>query len=98
MYCEKYICDLCGREVSKITEHHLIPREEGGKDLETAMLCIPCHKQIHALYTNKELSVRLYTIQRLKNDEKIRRYLKFITKHPGDAHISVKKSRNTRRA
>jgi 5-methylcytosine-specific restriction endonuclease McrA len=94
---EKYICDLCGREVSKVTVHHLIPREEGGKDLATAMLCIPCHKQIHALYSNKELSVKLYTISRLRNDDKIIKYLKFIAKHPGDSHISVKKSKDVRK-
>jgi hypothetical protein len=97
MYSEKYICELCGREVSKITVHHLVPKEEGGKDLDTAMLCLPCHKQIHALYSNKELSVRLYTITKLKNDDKIKKYLKFITKHPGDSHISVKKSRDVRK-
>lgn len=97
MFNPKYICDLCGREVSKISEHHLIPKEEGGRNLDTTLLCIPCHRQIHALYTNKELAARLYNITLLKGDIKIKRYLKFITKHPGDAHISIKKSRNVRK-
>ncbi|GIM28478.1 hypothetical protein CPJCM30710_11440 [Clostridium polyendosporum] len=97
MFNPKYICDLCEREVSKVSEHHLIPKKEGGRNLNTAFLCIPCHTQVHTLYTNKELAARLYNIALLKDDIKIKRYLKFITKHPGDAHISIKKSRHVRR-
>lgn len=45
-------CELCGRHHVRLTEHHLTPKEEGGTFLPTAMLCIPCHKQIdtRALY------------------------------------------------
>lgn len=46
------LCELCGRQEVVLTEHHLTPREEGGAFLPTAFLCIPCHKQVHALYTN----------------------------------------------
>ena len=50
------ICELCRREgIKKVTEHHLIPREQGGRYGAIAMLCDDCHRQIHALYTNKEL-------------------------------------------
>ena len=42
-----YKCELCNREVSQLTEHHLVPKERGGKDFPTANLCITCHKQIH---------------------------------------------------
>ena len=69
-----YKCELCNREVSQLTEHHLVPKERGGKDFPTANLCITCHKQIHALYTNRELAARLFTIDRLSNDEKIKPY------------------------
>ena len=91
-----YKCELCNREVSQLTERHLVPKERGGKDFPTANLCITCHKQIHALYTNRELAARLFTIDRLSNDEKIKRYLKFISKHSGDAHITIKKSKAVR--
>lgn len=96
MLPDKYSCELCNREVSKVTEHHLIPRECGGKYMETAMLCIPCHKQIHALYTNAELAVRLNSIPRLRDDEKISKYLKFIAKQHGDSFVPIKKSKNVR--
>lgn len=94
---DKKLCSLCEREVSSLTEHHLIPKEYGGKNLSTAMLCIPCHKQIHALFTNKELVTKLNSINKLKSNEKILRYLNFIKKHPGDSHISIKKSRSIRK-
>ena len=74
----------------------LVPKERGGKDFPTANLCITCHKQIHALYTNRELAARLFTLDRLRNDEKIKRYLKFISKHSGDTHITIKKSKAVR--
>ncbi|KHF27079.1 hypothetical protein LR68_04086 [Anoxybacillus sp. BCO1] len=52
----KGICELCGRDDVVFTAHHLTPKEYGGT--ETAKLCFPCHKQIHALYTNEELASR----------------------------------------
>lgn len=93
-----YTCELCRRHgVSKITEHHLIPREEGGAKLDVAWLCPDCHKQIHALYTNKELAIRLNTLEKLCADEKISKYLKYIRKQPSTKNIKIKKSREVRK-
>ena len=93
-----YICELCKREgINKITEHHLTPKEEGGKNMPVAWLCESCHKQIHALYTNKELAIRLNTLLKLEDDEKISKYLKYIRKQPSSKKVSVKKSLNVRR-
>lgn len=93
-----YICELCRREgVNVVTEHHLIPREEGGGKLQTAWLCVNCHKQIHALYTNKELALKLNTLASLESDEKISKYLKYIRKQPSTKSVRVKKSKNVRR-
>ncbi len=50
------ICELCGRNHVETTVHHLLPKEMGGNYGPTADLCIPCHKQIHALYTNDEIA------------------------------------------
>ncbi|MDO6658478.1 HNH endonuclease [Anaerobacillus sp. 1_MG-2023] len=86
------VCELCGRTVTKCTLHHLTPREEGGSFKPTAWLCVPCHKQIHALYTNKELAIRLNTITQLKEDDRIRRYLKWIKKQPGTKSVKTKKA------
>lgn len=94
---EIHICDLCKRKVPKVTKHHLIPKQKGGKFGETTLLCMPCHRQIHALYSNYELAVRLNSIERLQNDEKIKRYLKFIKHQPGDANFNIKKSKAIRK-
>lgn len=75
----------------------LIPRDEGGAKLDTAWLCPDCHKQIHALYTNKELALRLNTLDSLEADEKISKYLKYIRKQPSTKSVRVKKSKNVRR-
>lgn len=92
-----FICELCNRNVPTVTKHHLVPREHGGKNHPTTMLCIACHKQIHALFSNKELFVRFFTIERLKRNEKIQRYLKFVNRIPGDTHIDIKKSKEARK-
>lgn len=93
---EKHICELCNREVPFITEHHLIPKERGGKHYDTAKFCKMCHTQIHALYSNRELAARLFSIRRLQSDDGIKKYLNFIKKMPGDTIIPIKKSKNRR--
>ena len=85
------ICQLCDRKVDKLTKHHLLPREEGGCEEHISYICSDCHRQIHALYTNKELAIRLDTIDKLKNDEKIHKYLKFIQIGGTSCHSSIKR-------
>ncbi|MFP7478053.1 HNH endonuclease [Terribacillus saccharophilus] len=89
-------CELCGRDEVTLTEHHLIPKEMGGTFLDTSMICIPCHKQIHALYTNEELAARLPSIEALRTDEKLSKYIKWIRKQPAGRLVRTRKS-NSRR-
>ena len=88
-------CQLCDRKVDKLTKHHLLPREEGGNEEHISYICSDCHRQIHALYTNKELAIRLDSIDKLKNDEKIHKYLKFIKKQPASKIATIKKSEHS---
>ncbi|WP_083446352.1 HNH endonuclease [Priestia koreensis] len=90
-------CALCGREEVETTVHHLTPKEKGGTFEPTADLCIPCHKQIHALYTNEELAVRLNTIEDLRKDPKIWAFVKWIRKQPSSKVPRIKKSNERRR-
>ena len=91
-------CSLCNRTgVPKLTEHHLCPKEKGVKYGETISICEDCHRQIHALYTNEELALRLYTLDRLCKDEKINKYLNYVRKQPPNKKITIKKSRNVRK-
>ncbi|MTH53324.1 HNH endonuclease [Bacillus mangrovi] len=85
-------CELCGRTDAELTVHHLVPREMGGTFMATADLCIPCHKQIHALYTNEELASRLSTIEDLQRDAKLSKFIKWIRKQPAARMIQTRKS------
>ncbi|WP_243387356.1 HNH endonuclease [Bacillus kexueae] len=90
-------CELCLRENVKTTLHHLTPKEEGGTFLPTAYLCIPCHKQIHALFSNKEIVILgLTTIEALREQEEMKKFLSWIRKQPGSKVPYIKKS-NARR-
>lgn len=95
---EECTCELCRRKgITRITQHHLIPREVGGQKRSVAMLCEDCHKQIHALYSNKELAMRLNSIEALEKDERVARYLKYIRTIPPIMSIKIKKSRELKK-
>ncbi len=75
-------CTLCGRMVpgAIITEHHLLPKEEGGTEEHKVPMCRPCHGHIHASYDNRTLAKALSTLAALRRDAKIARFVKFIRK------------------
>jgi 5-methylcytosine-specific restriction enzyme A len=91
------ICELCARNDVDTTVHHLLPRETGGTFGPTAELCIPCHKQIHALYTNEEIAARLTTLRELRDDEKLSAFIKWIRKQPPTKIMKIKKSNERKR-
>ncbi|MGY3718320.1 HNH endonuclease [Sutcliffiella cohnii] len=86
------VCELCEREKVEITVHHLTPKEMGGTFMPNATLCIPCHKQIHALYTNEHLATELNTISQLKKERKMAAFIKWIRKQPATRIPVIKKS------
>jgi hypothetical protein len=61
-------CSLCERRVPRemITLHHLRPREKGGKAEHRTSLCRPCHKQLHAVFSNKALAQSYDSLDRLR--------------------------------
>ena len=79
-------CRLCEREVPRemITLHHLKPRERGGKAEHRTPLCRPCHKQLHAVFSNKDLDRSLDTLERLRAEPALQPFLRWIRKQqPG---------------
>ena len=42
-----------------ITLHHLKPQEKGGRAKHRTPLCRPCHKQLHAVFSNAKLAKSL---------------------------------------
>jgi 5-methylcytosine-specific restriction enzyme A len=88
-----YTCALCERKVSQVTKHHLIPKSQGGR--EVVNLCQPCHKTLHSFFTNQTLLKELHTIESLRAEPDIARYLDWIRKQR-DARFKVKSRRNRR--
>ncbi|OMF46313.1 restriction endonuclease [Paenibacillus amylolyticus] len=91
-------CELCGREPVNTTVHHLTPKEMGGTFLPTANLCIPCHKQIHSLYTNRDIvTLGLTDLQSLRQDERMIPFIRWIRKQPATTIPRVRKSNHVRK-
>lgn len=84
-YIEKwkkvFYCELCGRfipEKEYTEKHHLIPVSKGGKHKQKGLFCIDCATQVHKLFTNKELKETFNTIEALKSDPRVQKWIKFI--------------------
>lgn len=90
---EETKCFLCERNVSMITLHHLIPKEEGGKYADKVPLCQPCHTTLHLTFSNKELATLYNTIPRLQTAEALQKYLKWIRNKPIEKITSRRKKR-----
>ena len=81
-YDDTATCELCRRQVPRrlITQHHVKPKSEGGKHSHKTPLCKPCHKQVHATFSNKQLA-RLYDdLEALLSAESLQPFLKWIVK------------------
>ncbi|WP_207401787.1 HNH endonuclease [Psychrobacter pygoscelis] len=95
-------CEMCGREGIKLTRHHLIPRSRHNKPRtrryfsreqmvgEIAMLCRPCHSQIHRLFANHELASYYHSIERLKDHSEMAKFINWIKKRPAGLKIRVR--------
>lgn len=95
---ELILCTLCGRQVPRaiITEHHLVPREEGGKEEHKVPMCKPCHGHIHATYDNRTLAQALSTLDALRRDPNILKFIKFIRKQDPAAKFQSAMANNHR--
>jgi len=94
------ICALCSRSPIEVTAHHLVPKTthtskfvrknfDSNKMMETIDLCGPCHKTVHATYTEKELSRCYNSLKDLKESEEIIKFVKWVRKQPFDKKIKV---------
>ena len=91
-YEEKPICELCLRESVRFTEHHLVPRSRGGKYGPKALLCPTCHRQLHAMFSEKTLANELNSIESLRADPDFAGYLKWASKQKDGATFRVRRS------
>ena len=89
-------CDLCGREVSVVTRHHLVPRtrhsnKRNKKEFSRqevkkriAWLCHACHDHVHTLFNEKTLERELNTLELLAGHPEMKRFLEWIRKRSAD--------------
>lgn len=90
-------CQLCERECDRLTVHHLIPRQHTKrKKLDpgaTIDICSACHRQIHSLFDNRVLAAELNTLEKLKRNSDIQRFLAWIRKQAADKRVKVSHKR-----
>lgn len=94
---EPVACRLCGRpiETSQLDLHHLIPKSQGGR--ETVPLHRICHRQIHALLTEKELARDYPTVTQLLAHAGIARFVDWVRRKPEGFAERTRKSQRLRR-
>jgi 5-methylcytosine-specific restriction endonuclease McrA len=100
-------CGLCGRAEDHLTRHHLIPRtrhhnkrtrrtSSRAEREQTVLLCHACHKQVHALLTEKELERRYDTVEKIAAHPEIARFVDWVRRQPPGKHITVRTARGSR--
>ncbi len=86
-------CELCHREMEALTAHHLIPKQSSKRKKEdpgpTIDICSACHRQIHILFDNKHLAQELNTLDKLKSDPQMQKFLSWVQKQKPDKRIQV---------
>lgn len=101
-------CELCGRRVSVLTRHHLVPRMHHKKrrvlrefDRDElhhgiVLLCRSCHDFLHENFTEKTLEQELNTLAALAAHPAVARFVKWIARKPADFHSGSRTSRSKR--
>lgn len=91
------VCPICLHEYDRkqLTRHHLVPKSRKGK--VTILICAACHKQIHAIFSEKELEARFNTIESLVEAEEFLPWVTWIRKRKPTKHIRVSRSGRRRR-
>jgi 5-methylcytosine-specific restriction endonuclease McrA len=87
-------CELCSRLVHQLTRHHLIPksRHKNKRNRKVfdrqevhnriALLCPPCHKNIHVSIEAKGLEREYNTLEALASHPSIERFTRWIEDKP----------------
>ena len=89
-------CQLCERAGVPLTRHHLIPRSQHHKRYvrlafsrderlsRIAWLCAACHKYLHAVFEERELAMRLHSVESLRAHPEVRRFADWLGSKPPD--------------
>ena len=84
-------CELCERDVTRLSSHHLVPKLKGGAKGPRASPCATCHRQVHALFREGTLAARLSSIDQLRAEPEMAGYLAWVRNRPGGASFKVRR-------
>lgn len=86
-------CPICRHvyPARELTKHHLVPKSRKGT--LTVPVCAACHRQIHALYTEKELERDFGTVEKLLAAEELQPWIEWIRRRKPTARVPVRSSR-----
>lgn len=93
---EQVACELCLRESLRLTEHHLVPRAEGGRFGPKVTLCPTCHGQLHALFSTATLARELNSVEDIRANPQMANYLRWVRKQQQTANFRVRRAANRR--
>jgi 5-methylcytosine-specific restriction endonuclease McrA len=96
-------CAICGRDET-LTRHHLIPRtrhhnKRNKREFDratvrrTVSICRPCHSQIHAVLTEKELERGYHTVEALLAHPEIAKFAAWIADKPPGFRVPTRKQK-----
>ncbi|KIG10627.1 HNH endonuclease [Caballeronia concitans] len=89
---QEEVCALCGRPVppSERDLHHLVPKSQGGR--ETAVFHRICHRQLHALFSEKQLAQQFSTVEALLADDQVRGFVEWVKTKPNGSYQRTRRS------
>jgi len=95
-------CQLCGRTQLPLTRHHLIPQSRHNKGrtqrffekdemlFRIALLCRPCHSQVHAVLDNATLMQQYNTVEALASQPDIAKFAAWVATKPVGLKVTVR--------
>ena len=98
-------CELCGRSQLPLTRHHLIPQSRHGRNRtkltfakdemqhRVALLCRPCHSQVHAVLDNTALVQHYNTLEALAAHPEIAKFAAWIASKPVGLKVTIRQKK-----
>jgi hypothetical protein len=87
-------CPICWHDYGRdeMTRHHLVPKSRKGREI--VLLCRPCHKQIHAVFSEKQLERDYGSLERLLAAAQMQSWIRWIRKRKPTSKVVTRRSNN----
>lgn len=87
-------CELCERDLPELTVHHLVPRQKTKRKKAdpgpTVKICSACHRQIHTLFDNAHLAKELNSLEALRSEPQMQKFLAWVRKQDPLKRVRVR--------